>query len=991
MKCLLSVSILFVLRCLWLNSPKTCFHPFSKPLPIYYPIMSGKISEYEVELFRQEGFQRKKCVKCGKYFWSVDADKETCGDPPCDEYGFIGNPLTKKKYSLHEMREAYLSYFERNGHGRVSRYPIVARWRNDVFFTQASIYCFQPWVLNGVVKPPANPLTISQTCVRFNDIDNVGKTGRHFTMFEMLAHHCFNTKDKPIYFKDRTVELCHNLLTKELGIDPEVVTYIESTWAGGGNSGPCFETLVSGIELSTLVFMMYQEKDGVIKEMDMQVVDTGYGLERFTWVSQGTTSAYEAVFGSVLKKLKSEAHVTGDPKILGEYSQVAGMMSVESNADLKVLREKAAKRLGIPTEKLVKEIVPMENLYAVCDHTRALMFMLQDGVLPSNAKEGYFGRMLVRRAIRAINALKLGLPLSDILGMQVDFFQSDFPELKENKRELMKLADVEEDKYRKTLEKGKTIVSRLDEKLSRDNVKDIGLNDLISLYDSQGLTPDLVKEFSSLKVDVPDDFYIRVGKMHEKPVEEKDEEKPQVKLPEGLPPTMLGYYDNAEMRKFSAKVLAVFGSYMVFDKTYFYPEGGGQETDLGTINGMPVAFVQKVGNVVVHEVRGDITGIMPGMAVNCVIDSSRREQLAIHHTATHIINGAARRVLGSHIWQTGAHKSVKGARLDITHYASLSDEELKKIEDLSNKIVSEKRPLDIRFMERVAAESTYGFRLYQGGVVPGGEIRVVSVKDWDVEACGGIHLSNTKDAGPIKITGTKRIQDGVVRLEFSAGPAAQAYIEEQKKIAEKITSGAVKVSEQDLARVADIFSVKVIDLSKTLKRFTDEWCAQKAEICSLEHRLKKLDKTFSYSDKYAKVPCDGTYEGYADLFESWKSQKKELDFLRNELSNAMSDGLEKRLEKEGIVKELVYDMNVKALSETAKKLTEKSGRTLILVNVIKDKANIVVASSSQKHTAAGLAKLLSSQLGGGSHGDAFLAVGGGSSKDAAKILKEFNI
>ena len=292
-------------------------------------------------------------------------------------------------------------------------------------------------------------------------------------------------------------------------------------------------------------------------------------------------------------------------------------------------------------------------------------------------------------------------------------------------------------------------------------------------------------------------------------------------------------------------------------------------------------------------------------------------------------------------------------------------------------------------MERVTAESTYGFRLYQGGVVPGGEIRVVSIKDWDVEACGGIHLANTKEAGPIKITGSKRIQDGVVRLEFAAGPAAEAYFEEQKKIAEKITSGEVKVSEKDLARVADIFSVKVADLTKTLKRFTEEWCAQKTEIVGMEERLKTLGKIYAYSDKYAKDPCDGTYEGYVDLFESWKSQKKELDFLRAELSSSMSEGLEKKLEKVGIAKELVYDMNVKVLSELAKKLTEKSGRTLILVNVVKEKANIVAASSEDKYNAAELAKKLSAALGGGSYGDARLAIGGGASKDAESILKDF--
>ncbi|MEA3255594.1 MAG: alanine--tRNA ligase-related protein, partial [Candidatus Altiarchaeota archaeon] len=345
--------------------------------------MSGNESEYEVELFKEKGFSQKKCPECNRFFWTL-GDKETCGEPPCDEYSFIRNPPTKKKLSLHEMRELYLRFFERNNHTRIQRYPIVARWREDVFFTQASIYCFQPWVILGVIKPPANPLTISQTCVRFNDIDNVGKTGRHFTMFEMMAHHSFNTPDNYVYFKDETVELCHRLLTEDLHINPEEISYIEAQWMGGGNSGPCFETLVGGVELATLVFMMYKEENGEKKRMNMQVVDTGYGLERFTWLTQGTSSAYEAVFGEVLLRLKKEAGILGDEEILSEYSKVAGLMNVESNVDLKILRKKVAERLEITPEKLHREMGPMENLYAICDHTRALMFMLQDGVMPSN-------------------------------------------------------------------------------------------------------------------------------------------------------------------------------------------------------------------------------------------------------------------------------------------------------------------------------------------------------------------------------------------------------------------------------------------------------------------------------------------------------------------------------------------------------------------------------------------------------------------------------
>lgn len=167
-------------------------------------------SEYQLKYFTDNGFIRKKCPRCGRHFWSMGI-WDTCGEPPCEEYTFIGASPMKESLALHEMREVYLSFFESHGHKRVRRYPIVARWRDDVFFTQASIYNFQPWVINGVVDPPANPLTISQTCVRFNDIDNVGKTGRHLTFFEMCAHHAFNTKDREVYFKERTVELCHEL------------------------------------------------------------------------------------------------------------------------------------------------------------------------------------------------------------------------------------------------------------------------------------------------------------------------------------------------------------------------------------------------------------------------------------------------------------------------------------------------------------------------------------------------------------------------------------------------------------------------------------------------------------------------------------------------------------------------------------------------------------------------------------------------------------
>ncbi len=805
--------------------------------------------EYELEYFKANKFYRKQCPICKRYFWTQDEGTEICGEPPCGEYKFIGNSPMDKSMNLHEMREFYLKFFEENWHKRIGRYPITARWRDDVFFTQASIYDFQPHVLNGTVVPPANPLTISQTCVRFNDIDNVGKTGRHFTMFEMLAHHVFNKKDQFIYFKDRTVELCNILLTERLGIKPKHITYIEAEWEGGGNAGPCFEVIVDGIELATLVFMMYKdvsEGNGNVRRelMDMQVVDTGYGLERFVWMSQGKENAYECIFPYVLKFLKDKTGIQSDDgqsKILADYSRVAGNFNVESKRDLNILREEAAKRIGISVDELNKVVFPYENLYAVADHTRALMFLLNDGVVPSNTKAGYFARLLVRRTLRALKNLNLGIPLAEIVEKQINTFKNEFPDVNENRAEILNLVDIEEKKYAETLKEGKNIVSRLVKQVEKEK-RNIGTNDLMLLYDTYGLNPEIVKEFLGAhengKISIPDDFYIQVAKAHEKENKKNvEKENSDTNLnSEGILDTELLYYDNTEIFEFDAKILKILNSdkktYVILDKTYFYPEGGGQECDTGFIENLRVSEIRKKGKIVVHEVEGNVENLKENQVVHCKVDKERRIQLTAHHTATHIINAAARNLLGSHIYQSGAHKSADMARLDITHYTLLTDDELQKLENDANEIIINANNVEISFMERNDAESKYGFRLYQGGAVPGKFIRVVRISDVqvnliDAEACGGTHFNNTRDVGIIKLTGQKRIQDGILRLEFVAGKKAMDYINNDEKI---------------LKKSASVFSVESSKLPKTCERFFDEWKGLRKENKELKNIVCEILK-----------------------------------------------------------------------------------------------------------------------------------------------------
>jgi alanyl-tRNA synthetase len=768
-------------------------------------------SEYELRFFLENGFTRQQCPTCGRHYWS-QGTHANCGETPCQEYLFIGDSPMRRRLKLSEMRETYQRFFEERGHTRVKRYPVVARWRDDVFYTQASVYPFQPWVIEGLAEPPANPLVISQPCVRFNDIDNVGKTGQHFTLFEMMAHHVFNYKGRTIYFKDRTTELCHEFMTEELGIDSQGIRYVESWWEGGGNSGPCFEVTSDGAELATLVFMMYRGEGDKREPMDCRVVDTGYGLERLTWVSLASPSAYEAVFEEVLDSLKREAGIQTDPVLLAEYSRVAGGMKVETHGDIRRLRGKVAKRVGITVEELVERTEPLENLYALCDHSRALAFVLNDGVVPSNVKEGYFARLLVRRALRSLERLQIDTALPEVVSMQLHHFSEDFPELEGSEDEILKLVKVEEEKYRETLRKGRRIVRELERKLARVG-RGLAVEHLVELYDSHGLVPEVVREFAEGGVEIPDDFFSKVAQRHLQP-EEAAGEVPEP--PRGFPPTKLLFYEDPRRFRFRAKVLGTHNGHVILDGTCFYPEGGGQEADTGRIGDLRVVDVQMVGNVVLHRVD-EKAELRAGQTVECRVDEERRMRLMRHHTATHIVNGAARTVLGKHVWQAGAHKSEDRATLDITHYENLSVEEIEAIERVANAIVMEDRLVHQGFQRRDEAEAKYGFVLYQGGSIPGRMIRVVDVEDFDVEACGGTHCFRTGEVGLIKILRTRRIQDGVVRLEYVAGEAAVEYVQERERVVRRASS-LLRTTPEELPMAAERLLFEWKQLNKRVEK-----------------------------------------------------------------------------------------------------------------------------------------------------------------------------
>ena len=757
------------------------------------------------------------------------------------------------------MVNEFINFFKEHGHEPIKRAPVTARrWRDDILLTIASIAVFQPWVTKGIVKPKANPLVIAQPCIRLNDIDNVGRTGRHLTCFTMGGHHAFNREDDFKYWQDETVELCFKFF-KKLGIDEKSITFIESWWEGGGNAGPCYEVITHGVELATLVFMQYEKVGDNYKEIPLKIVDTGYGIERFVWASTGEPTIYDAIFKNIVNKLKGDAGVEDiDKEILAKITEVAGLMDVKDVGDLRKLREEVANKVNISVDELDKLISPYEDIYAIADHTRALAFMLGDGIVPSNVKDGYLVRMLIRKTLRHIDRLNLSIPITEIVAMQLKELKDLYPELLDMEDYIMEILEIETNKYRQTINRGRGIVERL-----LKSKKAIDLDNLIELYDSHGLPPEIVKDVAKSlgkDVSIPDNFYTIVAERHEN----KEEVKDKVKLPEvDTKKTELLFYKYPKMKEFEAKILKVVDDYVILDKTAFYPEGGGQKADTGYIikgdKKFRVIDVQKENDIVYHKIENLDNELKEGDTVKGVIDWDRRLSLMRHHTATHIINAAAQKVLGKHVWQAGSDVDVDKARLDITHYKRISREELKEIERVANEIVLNNYNVISVFMDRNEAEEKFGFRIYQGGVVPGNILRIVIIEDEngnivDVEACGGTHCQNTGEVGFIKIIKTERVQDGVERLIYSSGLSALK---------------AVQDMEDTLEESAEILRCPTEELPKVIKRFFEEWKSQRKKIEELEKKIGELKK-FELMNKFESVG------DYKILVEKVEANPKEM-------------------------------------------------------------------------------------------------------------------
>jgi alanyl-tRNA synthetase len=731
---------------------------------------------------------------------------------------------------VNEIRSVFLDYFARNGHEIVASSPLVPRNDPTLMFTNAGMVQFKN-VFTGIEKRPYSRAVTAQKCVRaggkHNDLDNVGYTARHHTFFEMLGNFSFGD-----YFKERAIELAWNLITKDYAIDKSrlmVTVYHEDDeahglwkkiaglpdskivriptsdnfWAMGdtGPCGPCSEIFfdhgdkIPGgppgsadadgdrfIEIWNLVFMQFEqvtptERVGLPKPS----IDTGMGLERISALLQGTHDNYET--DTMRALIKAVAESTGvDPKGQASHRVVA-------------------------------------------DHLRAVSFLIADGVLPSNEGRGYVLRRIMRRAMRHLQLLGAREPtMFRLVPALIREMGQAYPELGRAEPLIEETLRLEETRFRRTLERG---LSMLDEETKNFSTgASLSGEVAFTLYDTYGFPLDLTQDAlrpRGISVDT-DAFNSAMERQREKARAawagsgEAATDTIWFGIKEKVGASeFLGY--DTEVAEGVVRALVAEGKevdrlkagqsgFIVLNQTPFYGESGGQVGDTGAMTGAGVKIKvndtqKKLGDVFVHSVtvvEGELT---PGTALELSVDHDRRRFVRSNHSATHLLHEALRQVLGDHVAQKGSLVSPDRLRFDFSHTKPISDEELERIEAITNRVVLQNEPVVTRLMGVEEAIESGARALF--GEKYGDEVRVVSMgtephsdKPYSIELCGGTHVSRTGDIGLVTIVAETGVAAGTRRIEAMTGDAARRYLSAESKKLRELAS-LMKVTPQDSA------------------------------------------------------------------------------------------------------------------------------------------------------------------------------------------------
>ena len=705
-----------------------------------------------------------------------------------------------------ELREGFLSYFEKNGHTRVASSSLVPANDPTLFFVNAGMVQFKDLFL-GNEKRDYKRATTSQKCMRVsgkhNDLENVGHTPRHHTFFEMLGNFSFGN-----YFKKEAIAFGWEYLTKVVGL-PKEQLYItvfddddeaaklwkkhvnksriyrmgekDNFWAMGetGPCGPCseihFDRAPTGkvelddfesdrfTEIWNLVFMQFNRTaDGKLTKLAKPSIDTGMGLERLASIIEGVDGNYETdLFMPVISELS---------KICGK--KYGAVYSDDARDDI--------------------------SMRVVADHIRAMTFLISDGVQPSNEGRGYVLRRIIRRAAR--HGKMLGIdnifftPLAHIV---IDTMGSSYPELVQHREFIEKVITNEEEKFNETLEKGLDLLDRSFQDLKKKGMTVLPGDEVFKLYDTFGFPKDLT---SDIAVDAGftidhEGFESCMNAQRERARsawkgsgEEAVSGIYKELGKDGIRTDFLGY----DQLSSEAKILSIIKDgkslpkasagesvSFVVDQTPFYGESGGQVGDTGMVvgDGLEVGVsdtTRPMNDLFVHHgcmAKGELN---VGDVVTLAVDEGRRDDIRRNHTSTHIVHHALREILGEHVKQSGSIVTPDRFRFDFSHFSALTREEILEIEKSANRIVRANLPVTTEVLSYEEAVNKGALAFF--GEKYGGTVRMVSVGNYSCELCGGTHVNRSGDIGIIKIVGESSIASGVRRLEAVTGRGAEEYL-----------------------------------------------------------------------------------------------------------------------------------------------------------------------------------------------------------------------
>ena len=769
-----------------------------------------------------------------------------------------------QKYGVNELRRMFLEFFESKGHLAMKSFSLVPQNDKSLLLINSGMAPLKPY-FTGQEIPPCKRVTTCQKCIRTGDIENVGKTARHGTFFEMLGNFSFGD-----YFKKESIAWTWEFLTEVVGLDPDRLypsVYLEDDEAweiwnkdigipadrifrfgkednfwehGSGPCGPCSEVYYDRgeeygcgkpdctvgcdcdryMEIWNNVFTQF-DNDGNnhYTELEQKNIDTGMGLERLACIVQGVDSMFDV---DTIKALREHVSTLAG----AEYGK-----SYDTDVSIRV----------------------------ITDHIRSVTFMISDGIMPSNEGRGYVLRRLLRRACRHGRLLNIeGEFLTKLAQTVIEGSKDGYPELEEKKEFIFKVIAKEEEQFNKTIDQGLSILAEMEEELEKKGEKTLGGDQAFKLYDTYGFPLDLTREILEEKgISVDEEGFQAAMKVQRETARAAREVTnymgADVTVYESIDPSVTSTFVGYDHLSWKSAVTVLTtetelvealsegqkGTIFV-EETPFYATSGGQEADQGVIRTAEGEFqvedvIKLLGGKIGHV--GIVTkGMLKvGDEAELTVDQGKRSLSANNHSATHLLHKALRMVLGSHVEQAGSSVNEDRLRFDFTHFSALTPEEIKKVEEIVNEQIQKNLTVKVENMPIEEARKTGAAALF--GEKYGDIVRVVSMGDFSVEFCGGTHVANTGVITAFKIISETGVAAGVRRIEALTAKGLMNYYSEL---------------EEKLHRAAKLLKASPDKLEEKITHVLAENKELRAEVESLKSKLAK-DAMGDVTDQITEV------------------------------------------------------------------------------------------------------------------------------------------